>query len=234
MSIVGKALWPLGLKKSYTVVLYGWASKKITVDGTDVALDSSGNATVTLTDGEHVFVDGYISNNTKTLTVSGDCSVVMCHNSGTIGQFSTGAVHNVNGGTQSGNRTISWEIPSDNIAPITKVYVAGAVRCRQTCSSNVQFPGTRCQGWIYVNGSSSATASRTKTSGYDLSNNGWGTKSGSQYVRNSSWYSMSGTATVSMTIGTVSINETIQVYEGGGLLAPYAYADGYTASGYCY
>ena len=234
MGIIGKALWPLGLKKSYTVVLYGWASNKITVDGTDVTLDSSGNATITLTDGSHTFVDGHISNNTKTLTISGNCSVVMCHNLGTISQFSTSAVHNLNGGTQSANRTISWAIPSDNIAPITKVYVAGNVRCRQTCSSNVQFPGTRCQGWIYVNGSSSATASRTKTSGFDLATNGRGTKSGSSYVRTSSWYGMSGTATVSMTTGTVSIKETIQVYEDGGLSTSYAYSDGYTSSGYCY
>lgn len=228
MGIIGKALWPLRLKKSYMVTLYGWASNKITVDGTDVTLNSNGYATVTLTAGEHVFVDGYVSNNTKTLTISGACSVVMCHNIGTISQFATGAVHNVNGGTQSNNKTISWMIPPDNIAPITKVYVAGSVRCRQTCSSNQQLPGVRCQGWIYVNGSSSATASRTKTSGYDLSNNAWGTN------RTSSWYSMSGTATVSMTTGTVSIKETIQVYENGGLLAPYAYADGYTSSGYCY
>lgn len=53
-----------------TVLVHGYPNKTVKIDGTTYTLNNNGTVSVALTVGSHTFIDGYITSNTKTLTVT--------------------------------------------------------------------------------------------------------------------------------------------------------------------
>lgn len=202
------------------VVVIAYPNETVTIDGDTHTMDSNGTKTITLPAGNHTFVDGHVSDNTKTINITSDTTVIVGYKVGNIASHIATAScpyqsPTYNSSSKSGSVNVT--IPSGNY---TKIRVKGSFVAREYRPDNqvcaVPLPKSEHTLNISLSGDLSATLyTSSYTHGAANSSTCYEYGSGVKLPR-SNTNNYNNAASISFTGGSITItsNVVVRAYKG--------------------